>query len=246
MCWRRRGRCPWSYDAARPILKGITLEVPAGHKVALVGSSGSGKSTIGRLLFRFYDVSQGTLSIDGQDVRGVTLKSLHAAIGVVPQDTVLFNDSIYYNIAYGSDSATRAQVEDAARAARIHDFILSLPEGYQTPVGERGLKLSGGEKQRVGIARTLLKNPAILLLDEATSALDTQTERNIQESLAAMGQGRTVLTIAHRLSTVVDADQIIVLEAGEIIERGTHDALLAKGGTYAAMWMRQARESPVA
>ena len=236
----------FAYDAARPILKGITLEVPAGHKVALVGSSGSGKSTIGRLLFRFYDVSQGTLSIDGQDVRGVTLKSLHAAIGVVPQDTVLFNDSIYYNIAYGSDSATRAQVEDAARAARIHDFILSLPEGYQTPVGERGLKLSGGEKQRVGIARTLLKNPAILLLDEATSALDTQTERNIQESLAAMGQGRTVLTIAHRLSTVVDADQIIVLEAGEIIERGTHDALLAKGGTYAAMWMRQARESPVA
>ena len=236
----------FAYDAARPILKGITLEVPAGHKVALVGSSGSGKSTIGRLLFRFYDVSQGTLSIDGQDVRGVTLKSLHAAIGVVPQDTVLFNDSIYYNIAYGSDSATRAQVEDAARAARIHDFILSLPEGYQTPVGERGLKLSGGEKQRVGIARTLLKNPAILLLDEATSALDTQTERNIQESLAAMGQGRTVLTIAHRLSTVVDADQIIVLEAGEIIGRGTHDALLAKGGTYAAMWMRQARESPVA
>ncbi|MCC5972283.1 MAG: ABC transporter ATP-binding protein/permease [Pararhodobacter sp.] len=236
----------FAYDPARPILKGITLDVAAGHKVALVGHSGSGKSTIGRLLFRFYDVTGGALTIDGQDIRNVTLKSLHAAIGVVPQDTVLFNDSIYYNIAYGKDDATRDEVEAAARAARIHDFILSLPEGYDTPVGERGLKLSGGEKQRVGIARTLLKNPAILLLDEATSALDTQTERDIQESLRAMGQGRTVITIAHRLSTVVDADRIVVLEAGEIVEEGAHEALLALGGRYSAMWARQARDqSPV-
>jgi ATP-binding cassette subfamily B protein len=232
----------FAYDPARPILKGITLDVPAGHKVALVGPSGSGKSTVGRLLFRFYDVTGGSLSIDGQDIRDVTLKSLHSAIGVVPQDTVLFNDTIYYNIAYGKDHATRAEVEDAARAARIHDFILSLPEGYQTQVGERGLKLSGGEKQRVGIARTLLKDPAILLLDEATSALDTQTEQDIQDSLAAMGRGRTVITIAHRLSTVVDADRIVVLEAGEIVEQGTHDTLLAQGGRYAKMWARQAHE----
>jgi len=230
------------YDPARPILKGITLDVPAGHKVALVGASGSGKSTIGRLLFRFYDVTGGSLSIDGQDVRDVTLSSLHQAVGVVPQDTVLFNDTIRYNIAYGRDNATPDQIEDAARAARIHDFILSLPQGYDTQVGERGLKLSGGEKQRVGIARTLLKDPAILLLDEATSALDTQTEQNIQDSLRAMGQGRTVITIAHRLSTVVDADRIVVLENGEIVEEGTHDALLAKGGRYAQMWARQARD----
>jgi len=236
----------FAYDEARPILKGITLDVPAGHKVALVGHSGSGKSTIGRLLFRFYDVTGGALTIDGQDIRDVTLKSLHAAIGVVPQDTVLFNDTIYYNIAYGKDNASRAEVEAAARAARIHDFILSLPEGYATQVGERGLKLSGGEKQRVGIARTLLKDPAILLLDEATSALDTQTERDIQESLRDMGQGRTVITIAHRLSTVVDADRIVVLEAGEIVEQGAHEALLAQDGRYAAMWARQARDqSPV-
>ena len=232
----------FAYDPARPILKGVSLDIPAGSKVALVGASGSGKSTIGRLLFRFYDVTGGRLLIDGQDVRQVTIDSLHRAIGVVPQDTVLFNDSILYNIAYGKDDATRAEIEDAARAARIHDFILSLPEGYETQVGERGLKLSGGEKQRVGIARTLLKNPAILLLDEATSALDTQTERDIQDSLRAMGRGRTVITIAHRLSTVVDADRIVVLEAGEIIESGTHDALLAKGGQYAAMWARQSRE----
>jgi len=232
----------FDYDTARPILKGITLDVGPGQKVALVGHSGSGKSTIGRLLFRFYDVTGGALKIDGQDIRDVTLKSLHAAIGVVPQDTVLFNDTIYYNIAYGKDNATQAEVETAARAARIHDFILSLPLGYQTQVGERGLKLSGGEKQRVGIARTLLKDPAILLLDEATSALDTQTERDIQESLSAMGQGRTVVTIAHRLSTVVDADRIVVLEAGEIIEEGDHEALLARGGRYAAMWARQVHE----
>ncbi|MGY6536237.1 MAG: ABCB family ABC transporter ATP-binding protein/permease [Pararhodobacter sp.] len=231
------------YDPARPILKDITLDVPAGATVALVGASGSGKSTIGRLLFRFYDVSGGRLLIDGQDIRDVTLDSLHAAVGVVPQDTVLFNDTIFYNIAYGRDGATRDQVEAAARAARIHDFILSLPEGYDTQVGERGLKLSGGEKQRVGIARTLLKDPAILLLDEATSALDSQTEGDIQDSLRAMGRGRTVITIAHRLSTVVDADLIVVLEAGEIVERGRHAALLLQGGRYAAMWSRQASES---
>lgn len=233
----------FGYEPARQILKDVTLDVPAGHKVALVGASGSGKSTIGRLLFRFYDVDGGALTIDGQDVRDVTLKSLHMAIGVVPQDTVLFNDSIYYNIAYGKDNATRDEVETAAKAARIHDFILGLPAGYDTQVGERGLKLSGGEKQRVGIARTLLKDPAILLLDEATSALDTHTEQNIQESLAAMGQGRTVITIAHRLSTVVDADRIVVLDEGEIVEEGTHDDLLQREGRYARMWSRQAREN---
>jgi ATP-binding cassette subfamily B protein len=210
--------------------------------VALVGASGSGKSTIGRLLFRFYDVTGGAIRIDGQDLREVTQSSLHAAIGVVPQDTVLFNDTIFYNIAYGRDGATRAEVEAAARAARIHDFIASLPQGYDTTVGERGLKLSGGEKQRVGIARTLLKNPPILVLDEATSALDTQTEREIQLSLAEMGRGRTVVTIAHRLSTIADADLIVVMEAGCIVERGTHEALLAEGGRYAAMWARQTAE----
>ncbi len=231
----------FAYDPERAILKGVTIDIPAGQKVALVGASGSGKSTIGRLLFRFYDVTAGRLVIDGQDVRDVTLTSLHAAVGVVPQDTVLFNDTIYYNIAYGKDNPTRAEVEEAARAARIHDFITSLPQGYDTPVGERGLKLSGGEKQRVGIARTLLKNPAILLLDEATSALDSQTEQGIQESLAQMGQGRTVVTIAHRLSTVVDADRIVVLEAGKVVEEGTHAQLLALDGRYARMWERQAQ-----
>ena len=188
----------------------------------------------------------GRLTIDGQDIRTVTLDSLHAAIGVVPQDTVLFNDSIYYNIAYGKDDATQAEVEAAARAAKIHDFILELPQGYDTPVGERGLKLSGGEKQRVGIARTLLKDPAILLLDEATSALDTQTERSIQDSLNAAGRGRTVITIAHRLSTVVDADRIVVLEQGEVVEEGAHAQLLARGGRYAQMWARQASEDAAA
>ncbi|MGY6547817.1 MAG: ABCB family ABC transporter ATP-binding protein/permease [Roseinatronobacter sp.] len=232
----------FGYDAARPILKGLTLRVRGGETVAIVGPSGSGKSTIGRLLFRFYDVTGGAIRIDGQDLRAVTQSSLHDAIGVVPQDTVLFNDTIAYNIAYGREGATLSEIEAAARAARIHEFILSLPEGYATAVGERGLKLSGGEKQRVGIARTLLKNPPILLLDEATSALDTQTEQSIQDSLKAMGQGRTLLTIAHRLSTVVDADRIIVLEDGRIVEEGRHEALLAQAGRYAAMWARQSAD----
>jgi len=232
----------FGYDAARPILKGIDLTIPAGHRVALVGPSGSGKSTIARLLFRFYDVTGGSIRIDGQDLRDVTQTSIHAQIGVVPQDTVLFNDTIRYNIAYGRDGATEAEIVAAAKAAKIHDFISSLPEGYETKVGERGLKLSGGEKQRVGIARTLLKNPPILILDEATSALDTQTERDIQDSLRAMGEGRTVVMIAHRLSTIADADQIVVLEQGRIAEQGTHDDLLAAGGRYAAMWARQSAE----
>ena len=230
----------FGYDTERPILKGVTLSVPAGQTVAIVGPSGSGKSTIGRLLFRFYDVAEGALRIDGQDVRDVTQESLHQAIGVVPQDTVLFNDTIYYNIAYGRPSATRREVEEAARAAKIDAFIAGLPEGYETAVGERGLKLSGGEKQRVGIARTLLKNPQILLLDEATSALDTETEAEIQSELEAMGQGRTVLTIAHRLSTIAHADRIVVLEDGIIVEEGSHDDLLVREGRYAALWHRQA------
>jgi ATP-binding cassette subfamily B protein len=232
----------FAYDAARPILKDFSLTVEPGQRVALVGHSGSGKSTVGRLLFRFYDVTSGHVRIDGQDVKDVTQSSLHAKIGVVPQDTVLFNDTIRYNIAYGRPEASQAEVEAAARAAKIHDFIVSLPEGYQTVVGERGLKLSGGEKQRVGIARTLLKNPPILILDEATSALDTQTERDIQESLHAMGEGRSVIVIAHRLSTIADADQIVVMDQGRIIERGTHDALIAQGGRYAAMWAAQSAE----
>ncbi|MDE3078630.1 MAG: ABC transporter ATP-binding protein/permease [Paracoccaceae bacterium] len=233
----------FGYEAARPILKGVSIRVSAGQTVAIVGPSGSGKSTNGRLLFRFYEVTGGALTIDGQDVRSVTQDSLHAQIGVVPQDTVLFNDTVLYNIAYGRPNATPSEVEAAAKAAKIHDFIMSLPEGYQTKVGERGLKLSGGEKQRVGIARTLLKNPPILLLDEATSALDTQTERDIQESLKAMGEGRTVITIAHRLSTIADADRIVVLEKGVVIEEGRHEDLLARGGRYAAMWNRQSAEA---
>ncbi len=232
----------FGYEAARPILHGVTIDVPAGHTVALVGPSGSGKSTIGRLLFRFYDVTDGAIRIDGQDLRDVTQESVHNAIGVVPQDTVLFNDTIRYNIAYGRAGASFAEIEAAAKAAKIHDFVMSLPDGYDTTVGERGLKLSGGEKQRVGIARTLLKNPPILLLDEATSALDTETERDIQESLKAMGKGRTVITIAHRLSTIADADRIVVLENGVVTEEGTHEVLLEKGGKYAAMWARQAAE----
>lgn len=236
----------FGYDAARTILKGVSLRVDAGQTVAIVGSSGSGKSTIGRLLFRFYDVGGGALRIDGQDLRDVTQSSLHAQIGVVPQDTVLFNDTILYNIAYGRENASRAEIEAAAKAAKIHDFIQSLPDGYQTTVGERGLKLSGGEKQRVGIARTLLKDPPILLLDEATSALDTETEMEIQAELKAMGKGRTVITIAHRLSTIADADRIVVLEDGVIVEEGTHDALLSKGDRYAHLWNRQQQEEKAA
>ena len=229
----------FSYDPERPILKGIDLEVPPGGKLAVVGHSGAGKSTLSRLLYRFYDVTGGRITIDGQDIRDVAQASLRQAIGIVPQDTVLFNDSIAYNIAYGRDGATQAEVENAARAAAIHDFIVSLPHGYDTRVGERGLKLSGGEKQRVAIARTVLKNPPVLILDEATSALDTRTEADIQSALNDISRSRTTVVIAHRLSTVIDADEIIVMDAGQIVERGTHAQLLRRGGHYADMWARQ-------
>jgi len=227
------------YDPRRPILEDIDFTVRPGHTVAIVGPSGAGKSTIARLLFRFYDVDVGAIEIDGQDIRDVTQDSLRRAIGVVPQDTVLFNDTILYNIAYGRPGASRTEIEDAARFARIHDFIGGLPDGYDTTVGERGLKLSGGEKQRVAIARVILKAPDILIFDEATSALDTKTEREIQASLAEVAAGRTTLIIAHRLSTIIDADQILVLDQGRIAERGHHHELLAKDGLYAAMWARQ-------
>ena len=229
----------FGYEPGRQILKTLDLDVKPGQMVAVVGPSGSGKSTIGRLLFRFYDVNAGGITIDGQDIRDITQASLHNVLGIVPQDTVLFNHSIGYNIAYGREGATRDDIILAAKAAKIHDFVQSLPDGYETTVGERGLKLSGGEKQRVGIARTLLKNPPILLLDEATSALDSETERGIQESLKTMGQGRSVITIAHRLSTIVDADRIVVLENGHLVEQGTPEELLDLGARYSSMWNRQ-------
>jgi ATP-binding cassette, subfamily B, heavy metal transporter len=229
----------FAYEPARPILKGLSFEVPAGATVAIVGPSGAGKSTISRLLFRFYDVTGGRILIDGQDIRDVTQTSLRAAIGMVPQDTVLFNDTIRYNIRYGCWDASDAEVEEAARQAQIDDFIRRAPKGYETEVGERGLKLSGGEKQRVAIARTILKGPPILLLDEATSALDSHTERDIQDELDRVARGRTTLVIAHRLSTIVGADMILVLDDGVIVERGTHQELLARSGLYASMWNRQ-------
>jgi ABC-type transport system involved in Fe-S cluster assembly fused permease/ATPase subunit len=227
------------YDPRKPILRDVDFEVPSGHTVAIVGASGAGKSTISRLLFRFYDVDDGRITIDGQDIRDVTQSSLRAAIGIVPQDTVLFNDSIFYNIQYGRPEASPAEVEEAARLAQVHDFVMAMPDGYNTRVGERGLKLSGGEKQRVAIARTILKAPKILLFDEATSALDTHTEREIQTALDQVSADRTTLVIAHRLSTVVNANEIIVLSDGVIVERGRHDALLAYEGMYAELWQRQ-------
>src|SRR5712672_19044 len=232
-------RVDFHYDLRRPILSDVDFHVAPGATVAIVGPSGAGKSTIARLLFRFYDVNAGAVEIDGQDIRNVTQDSLRRAIGVVPQDTVLFNDTIYYNIGYGRPGASRAEIEEAARLAHIHDFIAGLPDGYQTMVGERGLKLSGGEKQRVAIARVILKAPRILIFDEATSALDTKTEREIQASLAEVSAGRTTLVIAHRLSTIVDADQILVLDRGHIVERGHHRELLLRRGVYATMWARQ-------
>ena len=234
----------FAYDAARPILHGVSFEIPASRTVAVVGASGAGKSTLARLLYRFYDVSGGAITIDGQDIRQVTQASLRRAIGIVPQDTVLFNDTIGYNIAYGRPDATPAQVEAAARAAHIHDFVARLPRGYDTTVGERGLKLSGGEKQRVAIARTLLKDPPILIFDEATSALDSANERAIQAELKSAARGKTALVIAHRLSTIVDAHRIVVLDQGRVVETGTHAELLELGGRYAQMWrLQQAGEA---
>ncbi len=236
----------FGYDPRREILHGISFEIPPGHRVAVVGHSGSGKSTLARLLYRFYDVSGGAIRIDGRDIREASQDSVRAAIGIVPQDTVLFNDSIRYNIGYGRPAASNTEVEDTARAAHIHSFIASLPDGYESSVGERGLKLSGGEKQRVAIARALLKNPAILIFDEATSALDSASEKAIQSELDRIAVGRTTLIIAHRLSTVMDANQILVMDAGNIVERGSHAELLALGGHYAAMWrlQQQARTEP--
>ena len=235
-------RVSFSYAPDRQILFDVSFTIPAGHKVAVVGSSGAGKSTLSRLLFRFYDAQQGHILVNGQDIRGVTQTSLRAAIGIVPQDTVLFNDTIYYNIAYGKPGATRDEIIAAAQAAHIHGFIESLPQGYDSMVGERGLKLSGGEKQRVAIARAILKNPAILIFDEATSALDSKSEKAIQSELRAISQNRTTLVIAHRLSTVVDADQILVMDHGKIVERGTHRELLTQNRVYAQMWNLQKQE----
>ncbi|BBP00312.1 ABCB family ABC transporter ATP-binding protein/permease [Sulfuriferula nivalis] len=233
----------FGYDSNRGILQGVSFTITAGHNIAVVGTSGAGKSTLSRLLYRFYDVNDGVIYIDGQDIRQVTQTSLRAAIGIVPQDTVLFNDSIYYNVAYGRPTASREEIVEAARAAHILHFIESLPNGWETTVGERGLKLSGGEKQRVAIARTILKNPRILILDEATSALDTQTEKIIQAELKEIAKNRTTLTIAHRLSTIVDADQILVMEQGRIVERGDHRELLAANGVYAKLWALQQEEA---
>ena len=232
-------RVSFAYEADRPILQDISFTIPAGKTVAVVGPSGSGKSTLARLMFRFYDVQQGFIRIAGQDIRQVTQASVRKALGIVPQDTVLFNDSVAYNIAYGRPGASQAEIEGAAKAARIHDFIASTPKGYQTSVGERGLKLSGGEKQRVAIARTLLKDPPILVFDEATSALDSANERAIQAELSSVAQNKTTLVIAHRLSTVVDAHEILVMDSGQIVERGNHAALLAQQGRYASMWAMQ-------
>jgi ATP-binding cassette subfamily B protein len=229
----------FAYDERRPILDDVSFRVRAGRTLAIVGPSGAGKSTIARLLFRFYDVSAGAILIDGQDLRDVNQTSLRRAIGVVPQDTVLFNDSIFYNIAYGKPGASYAEIEAAAQRARIHDFVAALPDGYRSQVGERGLKLSGGEKQRVAIARVILKGPPILVFDEATSALDTRTEREIQASLEEVAAQRTTLMVAHRLSTVIHADEILVLDHGRVVERGDHAGLLAQGVVYAAMWARQ-------
>jgi ABC-type transport system involved in Fe-S cluster assembly fused permease/ATPase subunit len=229
----------FSYDPDRAILKHVSFEVPAGRTVAVVGPSGAGKSTLSRLIYRFYDVTSGRITIDGQDVRDVTQESLRAAIGMVPQDTVLFNDTIGYNVRYGRPSASDAEVAGAARAAQIERFIAALPQGFATQVGERGLKLSGGEKQRVAIARTILKAPPILLLDEATSALDSHTEREIQDALDRVSKDRTTVVIAHRLSTIIHADSILVLEAGRVAEQGTHGELIAKNGLYASLWARQ-------
>jgi ATP-binding cassette subfamily B protein len=227
------------YDRERPILREVSFVAPPGRTIAIVGPSGAGKSTISRLLYRFYEVTGGRILIDGQDIAGVTQRSLRNAIGMVPQDTVLFNDTIRYNIEYGRPGATQDEIEAAAKLARIHDFVLTLPKGYDTIVGERGLKLSGGEKQRVSIARTILKGPPILVLDEATSALDTMTEQEIQAALRQVSRNRTTLVIAHRLSTIIDADEIIVLEKGRIVERGNHKGLLEQRGVYARMWNRQ-------
>ncbi|GAB7125804.1 ABC transporter ATP-binding protein/permease [Silvimonas sp. JCM 19000] len=232
----------FGYETDRDILQGVSFEIPAGKTVAVVGSSGAGKSTLSRLLFRFYDVNAGTVQINGQDIRDITQSSLRQHIGIVPQDTVLFNDTIYYNIAYGDPTASKEQVIEAARSAHIYDFIMSLPQGFETTVGERGLKLSGGEKQRVAIARTILKNPPILIFDEATSALDSRTEKAIQAELRAIAASRTTLVIAHRLSTIADADQILVMDHGRIIERGTHADLLAAHGAYARLWQLQQHE----